>query len=242
MRRKQFIKTMITGAVALYGSSALGMSIDPFLSLIAQKQTKINIIGVGDGGCKMVHQAAQDRTDDVRYTAVDDRQRNLVSLEVDQSFCLVPSSGSGNISNLRVSRSLVAGQTRRISKIIGKPGFLFVASDFCWGYETSTALSIVEIAASQGICTIVFAITPARFEGVFRQVLSHSSLEWLERIESDFDVSSMVYSRETLFEENKNQFCPSCSLEDKFDITYCEVGKDLIHMVDIYKHFFRGNG
>ena len=192
-------------------------------------QPKIKVIGLGYSGFKVAEYMKEQLNNIECFTF--EAGNSVWTSSLDEKHKIV-FSGEANLSE---SESIKSGQKYslenkdKIKEIVKNTDLVFVVSDIGSGEDVETTAIVTQIAKEQGAVNIVFAVTPADFEGKKRNETAKKALQMFQE-EKNID-GIIIVSKQRFI----NIFEKKATFQELCDFVSSETAKAIKSIIDIFQ-------
>lgn len=196
-------------------------------------QPKIKIIGVGGCGLNVTNYLCEKLKDIETFTIQTDKQLlELSKLDENHKILIGKdlTQGLGTGGNTLAGEKAALESQDKIKEIVKDADLVFFFAGAAGGLGSGATPVITKIAKSQGAINIVFAVTPAKFEGEKKNGIAEKTLKKLN--EKQTGVDSIINVSNERFIELVNR---KSTLNDVFNFANKEISKCIKAFVDIFQ-------
>ena len=192
-------------------------------------QPKIKVIGLGYSGFKVAEYMKEQLNNIECFTF--EAGNSVWTSSFDEKHKIVFSGEA----NLPKSESIKSGQKYslenkdKIKEIVKNTDLVFVVSDIGNGEDVETAAIVTQIAKEQGATNIVFAVTPADFEGKKRNETAEKALRMFQE-EKNID-GIIIVSKQRFI----NIFEKKATFQELCDFVSSETAKAIKSIIDTFQ-------
>ena len=195
-------------------------------------QPKIKIIGVGNCGMQAVNSIVEKRIGNTDLFVINsDKEILALSMLNDSQKIQIGekiTNGLGTGGNPNVGKKAAEESIEKIREIVKGTDILFVINGIAGGTAGAVPL-ITKLAKEQGAVNIVFAVTPAHFEGKRKTEYADKALQKFMDEESCID--SVINVANERFIESVDR---KSTLSDVFNLANDEISKCIKAFVDTF--------
>jgi cell division protein FtsZ len=188
------------------------------------------VIGIGGGGCNIVHKIAQSKRQDVQVIAVNTYAGTLERIEADEKILIGSTllNGQGAHGNPELGRKAALEDLKRIAPLMEGAGTVVVVAGLGGGTGSGAIAPVVRLARKMGAFVPVVVTTPFSFEGERRQNVANKAIGSFDQYAS----TTVLMPCDRLLSVAAKR----CSIADTFTLS----DRLVIHAVKVFRDAVQG--
>jgi cell division protein FtsZ len=168
-----------------------GHNDDALRKLLEQSQARINVIGVGGGGCNTINRMNEVGIKGAETFAVNTDAQDLLKIDASRKILIGKklTRGLGSGSNPNVGESAAQESVDELSSLIDGSDLVFITCGMGGGTGTGAAPVVAELAKSKKALTIGVVTLPFTVEGKKRM---ENAMEGIARLKQHADTVIVI--------------------------------------------------